>query len=106
MATAVHKVFKDVAKINRPDGVYRNGRWVLVRDTRLDRGVEHGIITAMHDCNMPPRALSLKVTNFDWGRWTSSNNVLRGECNRCGEKVPDDIATLWTLFNFDEVCKG
>jgi len=104
MVSDAHKYFKDVAKIGRPDGVYRNGKWVLVRDIRLDRGVKAGIITAMHDCYMPVGRA--KVDNFDWGRWTSSNNVLRGECNRCGEKVPDDIATLWTLFNFDEICKG
>ena len=96
--------FKDVAMIGikNQGGVYRNGRWVLVKDLRLAKDGDTVIITAMHDCSIP---LNRKVSTFDWGRWTSSNNVLRGSCNRCDEKVPDDIATLWTLFNFNEISK-
>lgn len=28
------------------------------------------------------------------------------ECPKCRKKVPDNIQALWTLFFFEEVCKG
>lgn len=82
--------------------VYQNGRWQLVNDITFEATSQHtmrsySVVTAMHDC-------SVEAHQF-FGSWTTSNNVQNGACHRCGEKVPEDITTIWKLLNFDRLAE-
>lgn len=82
--------------VTRSDKVFEEGRWILVNDDLYWEGEHHAIITALHSCIDHD-------STMPWGRWTSSHNVVEGECNRCSEKVPESISTLWYIHNMDLV---
>ncbi len=70
--------------------VFEEDDWYLIKD-RI--GGTHEILTAKHACD----------DDLKHWTWMPSDNVVRGECNYCGDICPDSVKTLWYLYNADAI---
>jgi len=85
----------DPATIGRPE-LFRDGDWVLINDSM---GKDE-IVSAHHLCRGQERYPQLPQINH-----LPSRNVVVGRCARCHDLVPDSIAVLWRLYNWDTLYK-
>ena len=85
----------DQANFGRP-ALFRDGDWVLINDSM---GPDK-IISAHHLCRgleRYPRGVAIDHL--------PSRNVVVGYCARCEDPVPESIAVLWKLYNWDTLYK-